>query len=67
MGFEICRNWLKGYIVEFLLILLFVIIIVPLFIAFFPQIMVGLVKVGKWLVKGLWWILTLPYQIFKNR
>lgn len=65
-SFDLLR-WLKGYLVEFLLILLFVIIIVPLFIAFFPQIMVGLVKVGKWLVKGLWWILTLPYQIFKNR
>lgn len=59
-------KWLEEHVVGFLLTLLAVIIFVPLFIAFFPQIMVGLVKVGKWFVKGLWWILTLPYQLFKN-
>lgn len=60
-------KWLEEHVVGFLLTLLAVIIFVPLFIVFFPQIMVVLAKVGEWLGVGLWKILTLPYQLFKDK
>lgn len=64
--FEDIWNWIKTHVVAACMIFFFGTIGLILFIIFFKPIMKFIGKVIKKIFKGLWYIITLPWQIMKK-